>query len=159
MTNKQRYQDTFKALHASKERLGKVYFMENKRRKFYVGRVLAAAAIAAALLTVSAFAANAATDGRLFEAITFSINGEVTNLTPQEDGSYTFETKDGVHGAIVATDGAVLQTGDGTVVESFYEIETDSDAPLSIEVEASGVELTEAAGDTPVTYEVREAAE
>lgn len=78
--------------------------MENKRRKFYVGRVLAAAAIA-------------------------------------------------------ATDGAVLQTGDGTVVESFYEIETDSDAPLSIEVEASGVELTEAAGDTPVTYEVREAAE
>ena len=156
MTNKQRYQDTFKALHASKEQLGKVYFMENKRGKFYVGRILAAAAVAAALLTVSAFAANAATDGRLFEAIIFTINGEVTNLTPQEDGSYTFETKDGIHGSIVATDGAVLQTDVGMAVESFYEIETDSDAPLSIEVEASGVELTE---DAPGTYEVWEAAE
>lgn len=157
MTNKQRYQDTFKALHASKERLGKVYFMENKRRKFYVGRVLAVAAIVAALLTVSAFAANAVTDGRLFEAITFTVNGEVTNLTPQEDGSYTFDTKDGVHGSIVARDGVVLQNDDGTVVESTYEVEVDSDAAVSMEMELSGVDVQ--AGDVPGTFEVRESAE
>lgn len=157
MTNKERYQDTFKALHASKERLGKVYFMENKRRKFYVGRVLAVAAIVAALLTVSAFAANAVTDGRLFEAITFTVNGEVTNLTPQEDGSYTFDTKDGVHGSIVARDGVVLQNDDGTVVESTYEVEVDSDAAVSMEMELSGVDVQ--AGDVPGTFEVRESAE
>lgn len=158
MTNKQRYQDTFKALHASKERLGKVYFMENKRRKFYVGRVLAVAAIAAALLTVSAFAANAATDGRLFEAITFTINGEVTNLTPQEDGSYTFDTKDGVHGSIVARDGSVLKADEnGTVVESTYEVTVDGDEAVSMEVELPGVEVQ--AGDVPGTFEVRESAE
>lgn len=154
MTNRDRYVETFAALHASNERLRKVYFMKNRSKKIYLGRIIAIAACIAALLTVSAFAANAATDGRLFEAIVFTVNGNVTNVERQEDGSYTFDTEDGIHGSIVAKDGAVLQTGeDGTVTESTYEVEVDSDKSVSMEVEYSDMELEAASGDT---YAVRE---
>ena len=59
MTNRQRYQRAFGALHVSKERLKEVYHMKKASRTARIGRAILIGACVMALLTVSAYATGA----------------------------------------------------------------------------------------------------
>ena len=140
MTNRQRYQKTFGALHVSDERLREVYFMEKSKKTMHIGRAILIAACVTALLTVSAFAANEATDGLVFREISVWISDtfSVSRVTHNDDGSYTITTEG--DGDIVVTvndlqEGAPVTAEDGTV---FY-------------VQGSGVEYD---GETMRAFEV-----
>ena len=130
MTNRERYRRTFEALHVSDERLREVYFMENNKKTMRVGRFLLVAACMVALLTVSAFAANEATDGVLFHNISIFIDGVKGNVAHNSDGSYTVTTEDGRQIAFTVDefrDGEVT-TEDGDVYyASSYEFTFDGD--------------------------------
>ena len=127
MTNRDRYRRTFEALHVSDERLREVYFMEKSKKRIHVGRFLLAAACIAALLTVSAFAANEATDGVLFQNISIFIDGVMGSVTHNSDGSYTVTTENGQQIDFTVNEGAVT-TGDGDVYyASSYEFTFDGE--------------------------------
>lgn len=100
MTNKERYQRTFGALHASPKTL-EVLTMNEHKRKFRMPKLLVIAACLAALLATTAFAANEITDGKLGATVLYFFNGAAreADLVDNGDGSYTFEI-DGVNGRI-----------------------------------------------------------
>ena len=118
MTNRERYRRTFEALHVSDERLREVYFMEKSRKRIHVGRFLLVAACIAALLTVSAFAANEVTDGAVFQTIyTIFVNDGNADITQNDDGSLTVITEDGDIVVVSSADtggGVTAVTDDGT---------------------------------------------
>ena len=118
MTNRERYRRAFGALHVSDERLREVYFMEKNRKRIHVGRFLLAAACMVALLTVSAFAANEATDGAVFQTIyTIFVNDGNADVTQNDDGSLTVTTEDGDIVVVSSADtggGVTAVTDDGT---------------------------------------------
>ena len=97
MTNKQRYQRTFSALHASEDKLWEVKAMKHTRR-LYMPRL--AAACAAAVLTMGlASAAYAADVGGIQRSIQIWVNGDQTDaVLDVRDSSYTvtYQDQDGV---------------------------------------------------------------
>ncbi len=88
MTNKQRYQKTFSALHASEDCLMEVKAMKHTRR-IYVSRL--AAACAAAVMVMGLFSAAYAADvGGIQRSIQLWINGDQTDAVLDiQGGSYT----------------------------------------------------------------------
>ena len=134
MTNRERYRRTFGALHVSDERLREVYFMEKNRKMTGVGRTLLIAACVMALLTVSAFAANEATGGKVFQKISVAVNYVLAEVIPNSDGSYTIKTEDGNEYQYVVKD--VYSDGDSSSVT--FELEVDENArSVSVQVEGA----------------------
>ena len=142
MTNKERYRKTFGALHVSDERLREVYCMKNNHKTLRIGRALLVAACVMALLTVSAFAANEATDGALFHNVRIYIDGVMGNVTHNSDGSYTVTTENGRQVAFTVDeiqDGEVT-TQDGDVYyASSYEFVFDGDDYQQFEMQIEDV--------------------
>ena len=92
MTNKERYQKAFGQLHASRASMLEVYDMNNKKHTFHLTRAVAAVACLVALLTTTAFAADAATGGALSDQLKLVVNGIVYHLVDDhtdEDGTHT----------------------------------------------------------------------
>ena len=115
MTNRQRYERAFEALHVSEGRLREVYFMKQSKKATRVGRAILIAACIMALLTVSAYAANEATDGWVFGKIVDMVDVVTGRLIPRDEG-YQFITEDGrcmTVTVVDAGDSGVLQTYDG----------------------------------------------
>lgn len=89
MTNRERYQKTFGALHASRETVLEVPNMKQTANRIHMTRVLVTAACLLALLVTTAFAANEVTDGALLDYIKVIVNGQEMQLERQgttEDG-------------------------------------------------------------------------
>lgn len=106
MTNKQRYQRTFSALHASEGCLMEVKAMKSSK-KFHVSR-LAAACAAVVMVMGLGFAAYAADVGGIQRSIQLWINGDQTSaVLDMRDGSYTVTYQD--------EDGASHEIGGGGV--------------------------------------------
>lgn len=102
MTNKERYQKTFGALHASQELVLEVTKMRQNTRKFRLTRIAVAVACMMALLVTTAFAANEATNGALMNYIKIIVNGQEVTLERQG----TTEDGDPIYGgSIDETDG------------------------------------------------------
>lgn len=118
MTNKQRYQRAFSALHASEDCLMEVKAMKHTR-KLNVSR-LAAVCAAAVMVTALACAAYAADVGGIQRSIQLWINGDQTDAVLDIQGTgYTVTYQD--------QDGAVREFGGGGVA-----IEDDgSERPLT----------------------------
>lgn len=96
MTNKQWYQRTFSALHASEYNLTEVKTMKHTKR-IYVSR-LAAACLAGAMMVGLATAAYAADLGGIQRSIQIWINGDQTDAVLDVQGSgytVTYQDKDG----------------------------------------------------------------
>lgn len=95
MTNRERYQKTFGALHASRQQLEELTMKETKRN-FHMPKLLVIAACLVALLATTAFAANEVTDGALAEQIICFINGEAVDLSAalEQDGVTTYTDGD-----------------------------------------------------------------
>ena len=134
MTNRERYRRTFEALHVSDERLREVYFMEKNRKPMRIGRALLIAAAVMALLTVSAFAANEATNGAVFHKISVAVNYVLAEVIPNGDGSFTVKTEDGNEYQYVVVD--AYEAGDSSSVT--YEMEVDENAhSVSVQIEGA----------------------
>ena len=146
MTNSERYRRTFGALHVSGERLKEVYEMEN-RKKLHIGRMILIGACVMALLTVSAFAANEVTGGKVFEKITVFVNGALVDgfkgsYTANGDGSYTIETEDGqqIHVTTVGPSRGEMMSEDGQIhYDVSYKFEFDDTEVHDLEVQMDGV--------------------
>lgn len=95
MTNRERYQKTFGALHASRDTVLEVTAMKNSKLKFHLSRCVAAAACTVALMAGTAFAANEATDGALSNYIRCFINGVEYQVKITDDNVYKTTTNDG----------------------------------------------------------------
>lgn len=132
MTNRQRYERAFDALHVSKEPIREVYAMESGRKRVHMGRALVIAACIAALLTVSVYAANEATDGWVMGKIVDLVDVVTGKIVPRDEG-YRLITEDGRSYNITvvdAEDSGVLHSraDDGTDVAIGYWVagsETD----------------------------------
>lgn len=83
MTNRERYQKTFGALHASQKMVLEVTQMRQNTRKFRLTRIAVAVACLMALLVTTAFAANEVTDGALMDYIKIVVNGQEMTLDRQ----------------------------------------------------------------------------
>lgn len=143
MTNRENYRRTFGVLHVSEERLREVYFMNKRSNLTRIGRAVLAAACIMALLTVSAFAANEATGGKVFEKITVFVNGVMGSYTPNGDGSYTFTGEDGQEITLTTVTEDEMVTEDGeTYYSSSYTFEFDGDEVHELEVQMDDVEFT-----------------
>ena len=97
MTNKQWYQRTFSALHASEYNLTEVKTMKHTKR-IYVSR-LAAACLAGAMMVGLASAAYAADLGGIQRSVQIWIDGDKTDAVLDMQGSgytVTYQTEDGV---------------------------------------------------------------
>lgn len=138
MTNKQRYQQAFGALHVSKERLWEVYAMRESKKTVRVGRAVLIAVCVMALLTVTAYAANEVTDGWVFGQIECLVDGVTGKLIPRDEG-YRLITEDGKSYDITVTDGTSGTTGDGSVSYEVYLGEGD-DVPGSFEMQFTDTE-------------------
>lgn len=139
MTNRERYRRTFEALHVSDECLKEVYSMKESRKIKNIGRTLLIAACVTALLTVSAFAANEVTGGRVFEKISVFVNGVMGSYVANGDGSYTFKGEDGqeIIFTTVDTDKNEVMTEDGEVYySSSYTFEFDGEEVHSFGIQA-----------------------
>lgn len=112
MTNRERYQRTFGALHASPDTL-EVLIMNEHKRKFRLSKLVVIGACLAALLATTAFAANEVTGGKLGAAVLYFINGEAreAELTDNGDGSYSFEM-DGINGRLDEHSAEIHTDGD-----------------------------------------------
>ena len=139
MTNRQRYQRAFGALHVSKERLREVYFMKKASRTARIGRAILIGACVMALLTVSAYAANEATGGAVFGRIVALVDGITGKLIPRDQG-YRVMTEDGRsydvtvvepdgNGAAGGSDGITYQVdlGEGEDVPDQFEMQFEQD--------------------------------
>ena len=95
MTNKERYQKTFGALHASPHALEELT-MNTRTHNTRMPKLLVLAACLAALLATTAFAANEATDGALAHRLICIINGEAIDLSGsiEENGTTTYTDGD-----------------------------------------------------------------
>lgn len=118
MTNKQRYQRTFSALHASEDCLMEVKAMKHTRK---IGVPRLAAVCAAAVLTMGlASAAYAADVGGIQRSIQIWVNGDQTDAVLDiQDGGYTVTYQD--------QDGASHAFGGGGVAFN----EDGSERPLT----------------------------
>lgn len=112
MTNKQRYQRAFSALHASEECLMEVKAMKHSR--FKISRM--AAICAAALLVVGmATVAYAADVGNIQRTIQLWIHGDQTNAVLDiQDGSYTMTYQGPEGGTHEIFGGGVAFEADGS---------------------------------------------
>jgi len=112
MTNRERYQKTFGALHASPETLEGLT-MNKYKRSFRLPKLAVIAACLTALLATTAFAANEITGGKLGATVLYFINGAAreADLVDNGDGSYSFEV-DGASGSIDDKSCEVYSEGD-----------------------------------------------
>ena len=148
MTNRERYRRTFGALHVSPERLREVYSMKKHNNITRIGRVVLAAACIMALLTVSAFAANEVTGGKVFEKITVVVNNMIGQITPNGNGGFTVRTEDGNQYEYVVKD--AHKDADGSTVT--YEVQVGDDVNqmmLQVEGEEFTAEIAPAAEVAP----------
>ena len=148
MTNRENYRRTFGALHVSEERLREVYHMNKHINLTRIGRAVLVAACIMALLTVSAFAANEVTDGKVLEKITVFVNGVMGSYTPNGDGSYTFKGEDGQDIILTYVDGSEdeMVTEDGEIYYSeTYSFEFDGEEVHQMEVQLDGDVAAESA--------------
>ncbi len=127
----------------SKTQQQEVLVMKPKKRF-----VCTLAAVVAVVLSLSltAFAANEATDGALLRQFTLWVNGEEYTASLTEDGEYTLETGDYTitgnydDGSIdIAAEGGDLDDEETVIVEYYVPVEeedeTDGDASASGEFE------------------------
>ncbi len=98
------------------------------------------AAVVAVVLSLSltAFAANEATDGALLRQFTIWVNGEEYTATLTEDGDYTLETNDYTiagnydDGSIdIAAEGGDLDDEETVIVEYYVPIDEEADTDAS----------------------------
>lgn len=101
MTNRERYQKTFGALHASRETVLEVPNMKKTANRIHMTRLLVTAACLLALLVTTAFAANEATDGALLDYIKVIVNGQEMQLERQG----TTEEGYPIYGGTIQEDG------------------------------------------------------
>lgn len=141
MTNRERYRRMCAPLHASRETVMEVTTMKKQAKRLRIGRIIAAAACITALLTGSAFAANTATDGALFEQMRCWVNGEEVGLTYHESGDYyEFENEEnGVHGRMAKDGSSGEVTFDG-----------DADASTAVTMETADGETTVSADSSTI---------
>ena len=112
MTNKERYQRAFSALHASAKTM-EVRPMENKR-KHYVRRAVAVCAAAALVLALAGIA-YAADVGGIQRTIQVWLRGDLTNATLDiQGGEYTLTYTDGQGQAQERGGGGIAMEADGT---------------------------------------------
>lgn len=139
MTNQERYRRMCERLHASHEAVLEVTPMKKQANRLRIGRAIAVAACTAALLTGTAFAANTATDGALFEQVRCWVNGEETALTYHEDGDYyEFESEDGSISGKFSKDGSTGEVNyDGDAAS-----ETEGEENTEITVQFPDFETT-----------------
>lgn len=139
MTNRERYRRMGTRLHASRTIVPEVTHMKKQAKRLRIGRLIAAAACIMALLTGTAFAANTATDGALFELVRCWVNGEETALTYREDGDYyAFETEDGSISGRFSKDGSTGEVNyDGDAAS-----ETEGEDSIEITVQLPDLETT-----------------
>lgn len=135
MTNRERYQKAFGALHASRETVLEVPTMKKTANRIHITRLLVTAACLLALLVTSAFAANEVTDGALMNYIKVIVNGQEMQLERQG----TTEEGDPIYGGIIQKDGESsaglwIVGGDG---QSNVTVNMDEDG---MEVTADGAE-------------------
>lgn len=112
MTNRERYQNAFGALHASPETLEGL-IMKKHKRIFRLPKLAVIAACLIALLATTAFAANEITGGRLGATVLCFFNGQAqeVDLADNGDGSYSFEV-DGISGSIRDESCEIYSEGD-----------------------------------------------
>ncbi|MCD7837770.1 MAG: hypothetical protein LUG65_02510 [Clostridiales bacterium] len=134
----------------SKTQQQEVLLMKPKKRF-----VCTLAAVVAVVLSLSltAFAANEATDGALLRQFTIWVNGEEYTATLNEDGDYTLETDDYTvtgnydDGSIdIATEGGDLDDEETVIVEYYVPIEEDE-----VDADASGEFETVEEGDSSMS--------
>lgn len=135
MTNRERYQKAFGALHASRETVLEVPTMKKTANRIHITRLLVTAACLLALLVTSAFAANEVTDGALMNYIKVIVNGQEMQLERQG----TTEEGDPIYGGTIQKDGESsaglwIVGGDG---QSNVTVNMDEDG---MEVTADGAE-------------------
>lgn len=161
MTNKQRYQRTFSALHASEGCLMEVKAMKGSK-KFYVSR-LAAACAAVVMVMGLGFAAYAADVGGIQRSIQLWINGDQTSaVLDMRDGSYTvtYQDEDGASHEIGG--GGVAIEDDGTERpltedEILYELDSPDvqyreDGTIWVFYHSEEIEITDRFNEDGVCY-------
>lgn len=161
MTNKQRYQRTFSALHASEGCLMEVKAMKSSK-KFYVSR-LAAACAAVVMVMGLGFAAYAADVGGIQRSIQLWIDGDQTTaVLDMRDGVYTitYPDQDGVTHEIGG--GGVAIEDDGTERpltedEILYELDSPDvqyreDGTIWVFYHSEEIEITDRFNEDGVCY-------
>lgn len=152
MTSKQRYQRAFSALHASEDCLMEVKAMK-RTKKINVSR-LAAACVAAVMVTALACAAYAADVGGIQRNIQLWINGDQTDAVLDIQGTgYTvsYQDKDGVAhefgggGVAIDDDGAERPLTEAEIMEHLDgpEVEYRADGSVWVCYHGGETEITD----------------
>ena len=147
MTNKERYQRTFSALHASESCLMEVTKMKNTKR-FHVSR-LAAACLAAVMVLGLASVAYAADVGGIQRSVQLWINGDQTDAVLDIQGvgyTVTYQGEDGEShefgggGVAINDDGSERPLTVDEIMEHLDSPEVDYRADGSVWVRYHGEE-------------------
>ncbi len=152
MTNKQWYQRTFSALHASESCLAEVKAMKRTRKIF--GSRLAAACLAAVMLTGLAAVAYAADVGGIRRAIQLWINGDQTDAVLDIRGieyTVTYQDQDGAShelgggGVAIEDDGSERPLAEDEILEHLDspEVEYREDGTMWVCYHGEETEITD----------------
>lgn len=137
MTNKERYQKTFSALHASPEVLEVQNMKHTKNLRIRLPKAAAVAACTVALMATTVCAADVATDGALRNYLHVIINGEGYDIEEVADNIYRFENNSN----------DIYITGDFTDREG-NQVDLQDAGDISITTDEDKLEVTFQADDS-----------